>query len=54
MTHTTKYETRNGKTYRAKDTPPVTGEAAKPAAAPETNAAAETTHTPDKTAKKGA
>lgn len=54
MTHTTNYETRDGKTYRVKDTPPASSEAVKPASAPEPNAAAKTTHTPVGPAKQGA
>ena len=54
MTHTTNYETRDGKTYRAKDAPPAPSEAAKPASAPEVNAAAETTPAPARPVKQGA
>jgi hypothetical protein len=54
MTHTTNYETRDGKTYRVKDAPPVPSEAAKPAAAPEPNTGTETTRAPGKPAKQGA
>jgi hypothetical protein len=51
MTYTTNYETRDGKTRRVKDAP---SGAAKPASAPDTNAAAEPTHAPAKPAKQGA
>ena len=50
MTHTTEYETRDGKTYRVENAPP-----AAPAAADAPKpAGAETTHTPAKPAKQGA
>ena len=54
MTHTTNYETRDGKTYRVKDAPPAPSGAVKPAAAPEPDTGAETIHTPGKPAKQGA
>jgi hypothetical protein len=53
MTHTTKYETRDGKTRRVKDTPPAKPGTAEPAAAPKPNAA-DNTHGPGKPAKEGA
>jgi hypothetical protein len=54
MAHTTKYETRDGKTYRAEDAPPAPSGGTKPSAAPESDTAAETTHTPARPAKQGA
>ena len=54
MTHTTNYETRDGKTYRVKDAPPAPAGEKKPAAAPEPNAGADNTHAPGKPAKQGA
>jgi hypothetical protein len=54
MTHTTTYETRDGKTYRVKDEPPAPAREKKPAAAPEVKTDAETTRAPAKPAKQGA
>ena len=54
MTHTTRYETRDGKTYRAKDAPPAPAGEKKPAAAPDANTGAESTHAPARPAKQGA
>jgi hypothetical protein len=51
-TYETKYETRDGKTYRAEDAPPVPGETKEPAAAPKTTGA-DNSHTPGKPAKEG-
>jgi hypothetical protein len=39
MTYVTKYETRDGKTYRVEDAPPETQGAADPAAAPKSDGA---------------
>jgi hypothetical protein len=57
MTHTTRYETRNGKTRRVKGQAPAAGkaenvEAAGTAGAPKTNSA-DNNHTPGKLAKEG-
>jgi hypothetical protein len=50
VTYTTEYETRDGKTYRAGDTPPAA--AAETAAAPKPNGA--DNKTPGKPVKEGA
>ena len=54
MTHTTNYETRDGKTYRVKDAPPAPAGEKKPAAVPDANTGTEPTHAPAKPAKQGA
>jgi hypothetical protein len=56
VTHTTRYETRNGKTHRVKGPAPAAAgkpETAEPAAAPKANGA-DNNHTPGKPAKEGA
>ncbi|MDR1278642.1 MAG: hypothetical protein LBK02_07815 [Treponema sp.] len=55
-THVTRYETKDGKTRRAKDTPPAApgkAETTGTTAAPKTNGA-DNTHAPGKPAKEGA
>jgi hypothetical protein len=54
MTHTTTYETRDGKTYRAKDAPPAPSGEKKSTAAPEVKIDAEPIHAPVKPVKQGA
>ncbi|MDR2134854.1 MAG: hypothetical protein LBP27_07070 [Treponema sp.] len=52
MTYVTRYETREGKTYRAENAPAAeAGKAKETAAAPETNAGADNNKTPGKPAK---
>jgi hypothetical protein len=53
MTHTTRYETRNGKTYRVKDPAPASPGTTATTAAPKPNDAGQNP-APDTTAKKGA
>jgi hypothetical protein len=53
MIHTTRYETRDGKTRRVKDAPPAQAGTAEPAAPPKP-ASANNSQTPGKPAKQGA
>ena len=50
----TKYETRDGKTYRVEEFPPALAEEQGQPAAPKTNAGADNNQPPGKPAKEGA
>jgi hypothetical protein len=54
MTYVTKYETRDGKTYRVENDPPAPPGTREEADRPDASAGADSAKTPDKPAKQGA